>query len=199
MDVFNDPRMFGDSVFKVRLGALSIISFCSVFMGQNACTQMLKLNSKEGSLDVGEFVALCVMGTSFVINMGVVVVVVQQVVHITRLATLGPTGFEFAKSYYLNRNVAAARHLCIDLFQVMIPVFVFGMALLVWENVDTKGERRLALPVIAVMCMSGLCFICTQWETNKIFNEKYRLSKIHERPLMEHLNVRHHTSEIVDY
>ncbi|CAK9104077.1 unnamed protein product [Durusdinium trenchii] len=112
MDLQNDPRFFQDNVLNKRLAALSGMSVVSGLM-VSVCTGVLEkrknLNFEtwDGRVRCCNFLLLSLV---LFLNTVATYVPMAQTYHTYRLETAGPTGFEIASSYYLNRNIVAWRH-----------------------------------------------------------------------------------------
>merc|ERR1719408_719375 len=62
-------------------------------------------------------------------NMLATYVGVAQPYHTIRLMTAGPTGFDTAASYYLNRNIVTFRHAAIRAMLTSLPLYILQMAI----------------------------------------------------------------------
>merc|ERR1719498_1997695 len=71
---------------------------------------------------------------------------VAQPYHTIRLMTAGPTGFDAAASYYLNRNIVSQRHVAIKLMLTSLPLYIFQMALRLVVKFDRDTEKSLDAP-----------------------------------------------------
>merc|ERR1719277_435161 len=113
MDVTNDPRFFSNNVIAKRLGAFQTICVVSVLMVNLSVKQMFALEKKidiTTAAGVVQYTGFCLMCIVFLLNLTTVIVLIQQLFMTYRLLTVGPTGFEVAKSYYLNPNIVTMRH-----------------------------------------------------------------------------------------
>lgn len=184
MDVNNDPRMFSNNVLLKRLGAFQLISVCAVLMANLSCGQMLAMESKKYT-NWTMYVAFCIMAVCFLFNLFTVVVLVQQMFHMYRLVTAGPTGFEMGKSYYLNPNIVSLRHLATKLFFIAIPLFLGTIGLTIYVHLGDQYVR--SIPVLCTLILLALTLWFIQYRTRRIFEEKYMLAKRYEKPLLEHM------------
>lgn len=195
MDMQNDPRMFANNVLMARLGAFHVISVCAVLMGNLCCTQMLKL---EGHFESPvQYFAFVTLAACFILNLFAVIVIVQQLFHLHRLSTAGATGFETAKSYYLNKNIVTLRHMAARMFFFCIPVFLVCLACSVY--VKLGDQKRRSIPVCILLLASAIVLLAVNIKSRNIFTEKYNIAKAHELPLLNHLqevSMRHTTLNI---
>jgi hypothetical protein len=129
MDIANDPRFFTDNVIDKRLGAFAGLAVVSGLLVQNAIDQSfdmrkdLNFTSIEGWGQALGFAILC-----FVLfaNMLATYVGVAQPYHTYRLMTAGPTGFEMAAAYYLNRTIVFWRHFTIKVMLWSMPLYLLS-------------------------------------------------------------------------
>jgi len=169
MDIQNDPRFFNDNVLNYRLAAFSGLSMISGLMVQNAVDQMFgmskdmpiftssALRSLDGCLQLLAFLLLIyIMFANFL----AVYVGVAQPYHVLRLMTAGPTGFDAAVSYYLNRNIVSWRHMAIKGMLQSIPLYIFqmGLRLVVKFDRDTSASRDLPIDTPFHSMVQGIVF-----------------------------------------
>jgi len=156
MEIKNDPRFFQDNIINYRLAAFSGVSVVSALMVGNAMgelwamdkemqifTQQGKLFHFNGVLQLIAFVMLLVI---FFANMLSTYVGVAQPYHTIRLMTAGPTGFETAASYYLNRNIVAWRHMAIKYMLLSLPMYISQMGIRLIVKFDRTTEQAPSLP-----------------------------------------------------
>jgi len=170
MDIQNDPRFFNDNVLNYRLAAFSGLSVVSGLMVQNAIDQMfgmskdmpifsgaVTLRSIDAWLQLLAFVLLIyIMFANFL----AVYVGVAQPYHVIRLMTAGPTGFDAAVSYYLNRNIVSWRHIAIKGMLQSIPLYIFqmGLRLVVKFDRDTSASEDLPINTPVDSMIQGIVF-----------------------------------------
>merc|ERR1719359_750568 len=65
---------------------------------------------------------------------------VAQPYHTLRLMTAGPTGFDAAASYYLNRNIVTFRHAAIRLMLISLPLYILQMGIRLVVKFDRSTE-----------------------------------------------------------
>lgn len=158
MDITNDPRFFNDNVLNYRLAAFSGLSLVSGLLVQNCMDQMFGMSkampifnesrvifSINGSLQLLAFILLLFILFSNILAM---YIGVAQPYHTLRLMTAGPTGFDAAVSYYLNRNIVSWRHLAIKSMLQSIPLYIFQMGLRLMVKFDRETEKDPALPAV---------------------------------------------------
>merc|ERR1719482_2275171 len=73
-------------------------------------------------------------------------IAVAQPYHTIRLMTAGPTGFEIAASYYLNRNIVAWRHMAIKYMLISLPMYISQMGIRLIVKFDRTNRQGLELP-----------------------------------------------------
>lgn len=190
MDVTNDPRFFTESVIAKRLAAFQSVTVCATLMVTLSVKQMFML---EKNIDVQtvrgvvQYTGFCLMVIVFLMNLTAVVVLIQQLFMTYRLLTAGPTGFEIAKSYYLNANIVTFRHAAVKGFFFSLPLFVASSGCMVWESFDSSGTSELAVPVVIFLGIMA-CLLCTMnGKHQSIFKAKYNMAKVHDEPLLNHL------------
>mmetsp|Transcript_63400 Transcript_63400/g.139521 ORF Transcript_63400/g.139521 Transcript_63400/m.139521 type:complete len:128 (-) Transcript_63400:40-423(-) len=109
-----------------------------------------------------------------------------------RLVTAGPTGFEMAKSYYLNPNIISMRHMAVRLLVVSLPLFVASTSCMVLVSFGGNENmiviNWLPLPICLMLLLAAFLFAYTNFKHNTIFKEKYTLAKLHSEPLMAHMD-----------
>merc|ERR1711935_1246685 len=94
----------------------------------------------------------------FFANMLSTYVCVAQPYHTIRLMTAGPTGFETAASYYLNRNIVAWRHLSIRYMLLSLPLYIsqMGIRLIVKFDRTTAQVQGIIFSVAMVILAAVL-------------------------------------------
>lgn len=205
MDVVNDPRFFTDNVINYRLAAFGGLAVVSGLMTGNAMgglfdmdknmqiyTQNNTLFHFNGLLQCISFVLLMII---LGINIFATYIGVAQPYHTIRLMTAGPTGFDSAASYYLNKNITAYRHAAIRLMLVSLPLYIFQMALRLVVKFDrttqsggidnnvpkeTPMESRVQGYVsCAIMTLMALGVYCIHAKHFEIFKDRY--NQMHAR------------------
>lgn len=135
MDMTNDPRFFTDNVLNKRLMAFSGLSVVSGLLVQNAMDQLFDMNKNmiayekgriniDGALQLASF---CILVWILFSVMLATYIGVAQPYYTYRLMTAGPTGFDAAAAFYLNKNVVAWRHLCIKTLLASLPLYMVQM------------------------------------------------------------------------
>lgn len=195
MDIKNDPRFFQGNIIQKRLAAFATMAVVSGLLLQNCMDQMFDMDKNmqiwggyfhaNGCI---QFVAFLMLLVIFFANILATYISVAQPYHTIRLMTAGPTGFEAAASYYLNRNIVAWRHLSIKYLLWSLPLYIsqMGIRLVVKfdrTTMDSAAKSRetpmhsLVQGIFFSICMLILC--CTLWSTHKqhfdIFRERYEV------------------------
>lgn len=170
MDVVNDPRFFNDNVLNYRLAAFSGLGVVSGLMTQNCMGQIFGMskvmpifNSSQTALSyngITQLVCFIMLLAVLMANMLATYIGVAQPYHTMRLMTAGPTGFDAAASYYLNRNIVSWRHLAIKSMLQTLPLYLLQMGLRLTVKFDRATEASLPLPKVTPMhsLVQGLCF-----------------------------------------
>jgi hypothetical protein len=156
MEIKNDPRFFQDNIINYRLAAFGGCAVVSVLMIQNCMSEMwamdknMQLLTKQGKLfhpnGVLQLIAFTMLLMIFFFNMLSTYVGVAQPYHTIRLMTAGPTGFETAASYYLNRNIVAWRHMAIKYMLISLPMYISQMGIRLIVKFDRTNRQGLELP-----------------------------------------------------
>jgi hypothetical protein len=155
MDVVNDPRFFQDNVINYRLAAFGGLSVVSSLLVQNCMDQLFEMDKNmqiytqhhrifhpNGILQLLAFLLLIVI---LWCNMLATYVGVAQPYHTIRLMTAGPTGFDTAATYYLNRNIVTFRHMAIRCMLLSLPLYIFQMAIRLVVKFD-RGTEEVQKP-----------------------------------------------------
>lgn len=189
MEMANDPRYFQDNVLLKRMDAYHVIGVTAVLLGNLSCMQMLKMESDDfhGIKGNIRYAAFCVFAATFVLNLVTVIIIVQQMFQVTRLATAGSTGFEIAKSYYMNPNIVALRHTAVMTFFCCIPIFMIGVGLSLYVNLGGRFNLMWSLP-LSIMLWLAAILINRLYEMHRgIFETGYRLSVTTHEPLLSQM------------
>lgn len=114
IDLINDPRFFSTTVIEKRLAAFGGLAVVGSMLLSSSVGQMYGLKK---DMSFQEIIG-CVQFAGFLMHMCVacgmltsIFVKIQQIFYTYRLLTAGPTGFEQASLFYLNRTMTAWRHL----------------------------------------------------------------------------------------
>merc|ERR1719229_1940190 len=103
----------------------------------------IKIDTADG---VVQYTGFCLMCIVFLLDLTTVIVLIQQLFMTFRLLTVGPTGFEIAKSYYLNPNIVTMRHAAVKGFFLSLPLLVLSSSCMVWVSFAESNKRPLAIP-----------------------------------------------------
>merc|ERR1719478_1874758 len=119
--------------------------------------------------------------------------------------TAGPTGFETAASYYLNRNIVAYRHLAIKGMLSSLPLYIIssGLRLVVKFDREYYDEQKTYLhdtggkvPLEAriqggffcsLFCLCGVLLLFLHWRHFAVFRDRYQ-SLMQPPALSVHMN-----------
>lgn len=211
MDVINDPRLFSKNVLNFRLEAFTLLHIVAGLLAKNAMKQLLRTDkrmlifdtdkfewSTNGVLQLVCFILLCII---FFQNILAMYVGIAQPYHTYRLMTAGPTGFDAATSYYLNRNITAWRHYAIKGLLKCLPLYILQMGLRLFvkferetEHDHVKPENTPAISIIqgivvcGVMQALAITLLWAHYKHFSIFAERYELMTEHVRPLQGAMN-----------
>jgi len=153
MEIKNDPRFFQDNVINYRLSAFGGISVVSALMVANTMGQMwdmdknMQVMTSAGKIfhpnGIIQLIAFTMLIIIFFANIVATYVGVAQPYHTLRLMTAGPTGFECAASYYLNRNIVAWRHGAIKYMLLSLPLYISQMGLRLIVKFDRSNKQSV--------------------------------------------------------
>lgn len=187
MHVSNDPRMMANNVILTRMGAFHVISVSAVLMACLSCKIMMQMESDQ-FINWGHYACFITLVISFLCDIFCVIVIVQQLFHITRLATAGPHGFELAQAYYLNPNVVTLRQFAVRLYFTSVPLYICSTAFSIVVKLGQEYEDLdHSIPVATVIGVIGVLLYVIIMKHRKLFVENYAIAKAHEAPLMGHL------------
>lgn len=147
MDLQNDPRFFQPNVIDKRLSALSsLVVVCTLVLG-TSMTMLFGLK-KDMHFDgsgwcyfVG-IAHICGFYGQVLVSlfcMMSVYTICQQLYHIYRLMTSGPTGIEIAGMYYLTDSIVLWRHLAVQCLLNGLVVFVIASGLILFVKLVNDG------------------------------------------------------------
>jgi len=170
MAITNDPRFFTDNLLNKRLAAFGALAVVSGLLAQNCMDQMFEMDknmqvfTKQNRLyhpnGVMLLISFAIMCVILSLNLLAMYVGVAQPYHALRLMTSGPTGFEAAKSYYLNPNITQHRHFCIKgmLVSLILYLLVFGLRLIVKFDRSTVDQPSLPRGIPMQSRIQGVVF-----------------------------------------
>lgn len=147
MELQNDPRFFTNNVLDKRLAALKTMTIVSSLMLGTALGHCFSLEKKYNF--TGDWECPVVSGVqifSFFTLMRVVFVCFmslytfcQQLYHIYRLMTSGPTGVEVAGEYYLHPIITTWRHTAVNRLLKSLWLFVVALGLILSIKIMKDG------------------------------------------------------------
>eukprot|EP00418_Pyrodinium_bahamense_P085307 CAMPEP_0179073176 /NCGR_PEP_ID=MMETSP0796-20121207/32436_1 /TAXON_ID=73915 /ORGANISM="Pyrodinium bahamense, Strain pbaha01" /LENGTH=268 /DNA_ID=CAMNT_0020770361 /DNA_START=24 /DNA_END=830 /DNA_ORIENTATION=- len=190
MEVTNDPRFLQKSVISKRLTAFQTISVVAVLMVNLSVKQMFLLQKDihiRTFVGIVQYTGFLLMTIVLLMDLFTVIVVVQQFFMTYRLLTAGPTGFEVAKSFYLNPNIVTLRHMAVRAFLLSLPMFVASTGCMVFVVFDRAGAYMLAVPAFVILGIGTAGFIFVNVKHSSIFRERYIFAKTSEQPLLSHI------------
>lgn len=211
MDVVNDPRFFGANVLGYRINAFALLGVVSGLMASNAMDQLFGMDKRMPIFDQ-DHIEVSFNGCLQLFCFGLLIVVlfqnilamyvgIAQPYHTLRLMTSGPTGFDAAASYYMNRNIVAWRHFAIKGMLVSLSIYILQMSLRLVVKFDrvTKASPKLSRHTPTVSFWQAILFCGTfqilaivllwcHYRHFSIFAERYEVMTRHVRPLQGYLN-----------
>uniref|UniRef100_A0A7S4RXS6 Uncharacterized protein n=1 Tax=Alexandrium monilatum TaxID=311494 RepID=A0A7S4RXS6_9DINO len=189
MDIKNDPRFFTGNVLDKRLAAFGCLSVVSGLMVQNAMKAAfimkkdMNVRTLDGACQLAGFLMICMVlyGNVLAAYVGVV-----QPYHIYRLMTAGPTGFETACAYYLNKEIIDLRHFSIKMALLSMPLYIIasGFRFVVkferdWMKPDKLSDtpplwaRLEGLLACGIFVLVGFGLFTIHWRHGEIFRNLY--------------------------
>jgi len=147
MELQNDPRFFQPNVIDKRLSALaSLVVVCTLVLG-TAMTMLFGLKKDmhfDGSfwctfVSCAHIIGFYAQVVVTLCCMLAVYVICQQLYHIYRLMTSGPTGIEIAGMYYLTPSVVLWRHCAVTFLLNGLVIFVMATGLILFVKLVKDG------------------------------------------------------------
>jgi hypothetical protein len=151
MAMHNDPRFFTHNVIDKRLAAFKIAGFVSVFMVKVSVQQVfnykkdINFNTFDPSKDPDgwfQIIGFYMMCFTLFFYLTAVYTMIAQIYHTYRLMTAGPTGFEMATSYYLNKNIVFWRHFSIKLMMGGLPLLLLSTGIRMMIKFDRDMIKK---------------------------------------------------------
>jgi hypothetical protein len=192
MEIKNDPRFFSDNVINYRLGAFGSLAVVSALMVDCAMSDIMDMDKNMNlSRWVGaiQFISFFMLIVVFYFNIIATYVGVAQPYHTIRLLTSGPTGFEAAASYYLNKNIVTWRHFAIKYMLISLPLYITQMGLRLVVKFD-RGNKDDSAPdgewapqysrmqgifFGSVLIFMGIILYCVHHMHFEVFRERHRM------------------------
>jgi len=194
MDMANDPRFFTENVIDKRLSAFMALATISGLMLGTAVDEV---NGMKKDFDYEHFgkdpydalfqiIGFVIMSLVAFANLISTYVGVAQPYHVYRLRTSGPTGFEAATSYYLNKNITWWRHYAVKCMLQGLPLLFLGTGVRLVVKFDKDAwvgpalpehipaaARMVGLGVFALYGCATLLLYYVHWKHTSIFSERY--------------------------
>jgi len=196
MEITNDPRFFNDNVINYRLAAFAGISVVSGLMVQNAMDHLFDMKKQMTVLPKDldgffQFVAFVLLGLVLFLNMLSTYVGVAQPYYTIRLMTCGPTGFEAAATYYLNKTIVTWRYFAIRGALSSLPMFVASSAFRMPVKFDRENMNFqtpngdsppaevhiMGLFMMGYFLLMSLTLVYIACRHHAIFTERYEFAK----------------------
>lgn len=192
MEVRNDMRFFAGNVIHKRLGAFHLIAVSALFIGVYSAKKMMELETDDPEVyktPTGKimYAALVAMAGSFILCLTAGIIILVQLYHITRLITFGPTGFEMAKSYYLNPNVTTMRHFAVRCFFACIPLYMIASGISIYLKLGEEKGLYRSLPLAIMLFVAAIVIFCIIAKLRSTFTKSYSGAMTSMEPLLKHL------------
>lgn len=207
MDLSNDPRFFSGNVIDKRLkafGGLSIISGLMLGTSMKQCFSLKKdMDFTWAPPYMGYIQLLGFMMQMCCTFMCVIALytVAHQLFYTFRLMTSGPTGFELASMFYLNKTITMWRHFAVKCLLNGLSLFILssGVQLFVkfYKDAESTQKHRiepmldldvhLGIASLVLACFCGCaCFLCMLRNHHlSAFREQYQAIKGTTRPITD--------------
>lgn len=189
MEIRNDPRFFQDNVVNYRLAAFGSLSVVSGLMVGNAMHDIMEMDKNMNLsrwVGIVQFISFCLLCFILFFNVVGTYVGVAQPYHTIRLMTAGPTGFECAASYYLNKNIITWRHFAIKHMLLSLPLYVIQMGTRMLSKFDRGNKEALVLErdapmysdiegvaFASILALCGLILLYIHYIHFAVFRERY--------------------------
>jgi len=149
MELTNDPRFFTNNVIDKRLAALKNLTIVSSLMVGTSMSQLFKLKKEwnfgaggycwiTGFAQLGAFFLQMIVAFMCLVSL---YVMCQQLYHIYRLMTSGPTGVESAGKYYLEPSITLWRHTAVRSLLNGLILFVFASGAILFNKFIKDGGQ----------------------------------------------------------
>lgn len=199
MNLDNDPRFFMDTVIDRRISAFAALSIVSGLMAGASVDQCFD-SSKDfrlvdhskwykidifGWLQLSGFSLMCIV---LALNVCCTLVFASQFFFTIRLLTAGPTGFESAKSFYMDPKMVYWRHFSAQTLIKGMPMFLLsvGLMLCVKAKREEVSDSYHAISWLTCLffCVSGLWLYCVAIQHRELFEDKYSQGHDNMRPYL---------------
>jgi hypothetical protein len=196
-ELTNDPRFFTENVIDKRLAAFEALAIVTEIMASEAVKQCFEL-SKEfvfredfpimGAMQMIGFVLMC---TVMFMSTVATAVLSLQLFFTIRLMTAGPTGFDKAASFYVDRRMWIWRERAIFGVKWSLFTFTLSTGFMLCVKFYTEGmeeeerenhhamrgagfHRFIATSVFAFFCMlsAGIFYLVKVHQ--QVFDESYQ-------------------------
>mmetsp|Transcript_29838 Transcript_29838/g.68755 ORF Transcript_29838/g.68755 Transcript_29838/m.68755 type:complete len:246 (-) Transcript_29838:129-866(-) len=191
MQVTNDPRFFAENVINYRLEALGSLAVVSGLMIDTCMSAVMDMDKRmrpdEWRAGIFQFISFILMLMVFFSNLLATYIGVAQPYHTIRLMTSGPTGFEAASQYYLNKNIVGWRHYAVKAMLLSMPIFLLSCGLRMVSQFNRGNRARTELPeetprwaffagrlFSAAMVLFGIVLLMVHYGHFDIFRERYK-------------------------
>jgi len=219
MDLSNDPRFFSGNVIDKRLqafGGLSIISGLMLGTSMGQCFSLKKdmdLTWEFPFMGYIQLLGFCLQMLCTFLCVIALYTIAHQLFYTFRLMTSGPTGFEAASMFYLNKTMTMWRHFSIKCLLNGLWVFILssGVQLLskfykdAEATQDYPDEPELDMKVHTILgfivccCFtSATCFLCQLRKHHlQAFREYYQVIKMKSQPITDTMRDMQHRAGLV--
>jgi len=196
-ELTNDPRFFTENVLDKRLAAFEAIGIVTEIMASEAAKQCFELSKDfawTGPLllfSILQIVGFLIMVAVMFMDLVAVSTLSLQLFFTIRLMTAGPTGFDKAARFYMDRRMWLWRERAIFGVKWSIVGFFLssGMMLCVkfyvegapeveeaserLHDKEYQGHKILAGSVLLIFCVLASCLARLMMEHQRCFDENY--------------------------
>lgn len=207
MEISNDPRFFSGNVIEKRLkafGGLSIVSGLMLGTSMSQCFSLPKdmdFSLTFPFMGYVQMVGFCLQMSCTFMCIISLYTVAHQFFYTYRLMTSGPTGFEAASMFYLNKTIVMWRHFAIKCLFNGLWMFIFasGTQILVkfykdavnshpdYKDPELDMDVHLALATFVLACFLGCAmFLCQlRLHHTAAFAHYYDTCQGHAQPITQ--------------
>lgn len=196
-EVANDPRFFTENVLDKRLAAFEAIGIVTEIMASEAAKQCFELSKDfawTGPLllfSILQIVGFLIMVAVMFMDLVAVSTLSLQLFFTIRLMTAGPTGFDKASRFYMDRRMWLWRERAIFGVKWSIVGFFLSTGIMLCvkfyiegapeveeeserlHNKEYQGHKILAGSVLLIFCVLAGILARLMFEHQRCFDENY--------------------------
>jgi hypothetical protein len=218
MDLSNDPRFFSGNVIDKRLeafGKLTLISGLMLGTSMGQCFSLKKDMNLAFQLPPIGFIQLLGFGLQMLCTFLCIIslyTIAHQLFYTYRLMTSGPTGFEAASMFYLNKTMTMWRHFAIKCLLNGLWVFILSSGVQLFSKFykDAEATHDIDKPAldmkvhfvigfIVFLCYGGVTlFLCMLRRHHlSAFRQYYQVIKAKSQPITDTMRDMQHRAGLV--